>query len=61
MLRIFRVLLLSAICIAYPMHITANDSTDSRKLQAEMLRYISTTDREKFMGVTEQLKKVSQK
>lgn len=40
---------------------SAKDNLDMTKLQSEMLRLISTSDREKFTEVTEQLKSQSQK
>jgi len=52
-------LTLAAVMVLQYASAAAKDNTTVR-LQAEMLKYISTTDRERFYEVTEQLKQVGQ-
>ena len=51
--------LLSVVCLMC-LSALANDNLQMMKLQAEMLRLISTPDKDQFMEVTEQLKKLAQ-
>ena len=60
MKRLISHLVLTMICLtSYPA--MANDDTYLMKLQAEMLRLISTDDRDQFMTVTDELMAESQK
>ena len=52
-------LLLAAFCLSH-LGAVAQDNLNMMRLQSEMLRLISTTDRDNFMKVTEQLKSESQ-
>ena len=52
-------LLLAAFCLSH-LDAVAQDNLNMMRLQSEMLRLISTTDRDNFMKVTEQLKSESQ-
>ena len=53
-------LLLTVFCLT-SLPVMASESTELTKLQAEMLRLISTNEIEQFMKVTEQLKEESLK
>lgn len=55
-----RVFLLSIACLTC-LNLSAKDDITMMKLEAEMLKLISTNDREKFTEVTEKLKTESQK
>ena len=60
MKRLISLLSLTVFCLT-SLPTMANDDTDLIKLQAEMLRLISTDDRDQFMKVTDQLKDESLK
>ena len=58
--RLVRTLLALLLCCVFSIEAQASKGNDLLGLKAEMLKYISSSDREKFMSVTEQLKDKSQ-